>query len=101
MKITRVSLQSKLDELISLLTRMKITRVSSRLSLQSKLDELILFFHTYHLIKITSDSLHSKLNELITLLTSILHAASTALKHALFSSSNTCGRMKEVHPASI
>src|SRR6218665_3187689 len=45
MKITRVSLQSKLDELIQLSTRrayspMKITRIS----LQSKLHELILLF---------------------------------------------------------
>src|SRR6218665_2594157 len=56
MKITRVSLQSKLDELIFFLymyCSMKITRVS----LQSKLDELLLFFHTYSSMKITRVSL--------------------------------------------
>src|SRR6218665_413918 len=44
-KITRVSLQSKVDELISMLTRIlrrKITRVSP----QSKLDELMSLLHT-------------------------------------------------------
>ncbi len=76
---------------------MKITRVS----LQSKLDELISLFHTYLLMKITRVSLQSKLDELISMLTRILHPASIAVKHALFSSTNTCGTIKSVHPASI
>src|SRR6218665_2099524 len=66
MKMTRASLQSKLDGLISMHAEvraavMKITRVS----LQSKLDEVLLFFHTYSLMKITRVSLQSKLDELL------------------------------------
>src|SRR6218665_1613755 len=67
MKITRVSPQSKLDELILFFhtySSKKITRVS----LQSKLDELIQLLHTYLLMKITRDSLQSKLDELMSLL---------------------------------
>jgi len=30
-----------------------------------------------------------------------VHPTSIAMKHALFSSKNTCGRIKEVHPAPI
>src|SRR6218665_3776294 len=30
-----------------------------------------------------------------------VHPTSIAVKHVLFSSNNTCGRMKEAHPASI
>src|SRR6218665_25990 len=87
MKITRVSLQSKLDDFkvdtsfilphvlfdennrswmsffhsFHTYYSMKITRVS----LQSKLDELLSFFHTYYSIKITRVSLQSKLDELL------------------------------------
>src|SRR6218665_730514 len=43
---------------------MKITRVS----LQSKLDELIQLLHTYLLMKITRDSVQSKRDELVSLL---------------------------------
>src|SRR6218665_1242132 len=70
-KITRVSLQSKVDELLSIFHTyysMEITRVS----LQSKLDELLLFFHTYSSMKITRVSLQSKLDELMLLSTRIL-----------------------------
>src|SRR6218665_1157433 len=66
-KITRVSPQSKLDELLLFFhaySSMKITRVS----LQSKLDELIQLLHTYLLMKITRDSLQSKRDELMSLL---------------------------------
>src|SRR6218665_2486767 len=52
--------------------------------------------YAYSPMKITRVSLQSKLDELISLLTRILHPASIAVKHALFSSSNTCGRIKEV-----
>src|SRR6218665_2667623 len=73
---------------------MKITRVS----LQSKLDELILFFHTYSSMKTTRVSLQSNLDELIQLLHTLfssidtcvamtsVHPASIAVKHASFSS---------------
>ena len=47
---------------------MKITRVS----LQSKLDELIFFFYTYSSMKITRVSLQSKLDGPILMLTRIL-----------------------------
>src|SRR6218665_3439921 len=67
MKITLVSQQSKLDELLLFFHTyysMEITRVS----LQSKLDELIQLLHTHLLIRITRDSLQSKLDELMSLL---------------------------------
>src|SRR6218665_2013951 len=72
MKITLVSQQSKLDELIFFFFHtydsMKITRVS----LQSKLDELLLFLHTNSSMKITRVSLQLKSDGLISMLTRIL-----------------------------
>ena len=62
MKITRVSLQSKLDELLLFFhtySAMKITRVS----LQTRLDELILFLHMYSAMKITRVSLQSRVRD--------------------------------------
>ena len=76
MKITCVSLQSKLDELISLLTR--ILHPAS-----------IAVKHALF----SSSNTCGRMKK--------VHPASIAVKHALFSSNNTCGRMKEAHPASI
>ena len=70
MKITRVSLQSKLDELMSLSTHVSIDENNACL-LQSKLDALIQLLHTYLLMKITRVSLQSKLDELMSLSTRI------------------------------
>src|SRR6218665_1913843 len=110
---------------------MKLTRVS----LQSKLDELLLFFHTYSAMKITRVSLQSKRDELMSLLHTLtreirvdndissssfdcsetriifiaeyvskflsVHPASIAMIHTLPSSIDTCVAMTSVHPASI
>src|SRR6218665_1755900 len=59
---------------------MKITHVS----LQSKLDELLSFFHTYYSMKITRISLQSKLDEGYVSTVKSVHPTSIAVKHALF-----------------
>src|SRR6218665_3014701 len=76
MKITRVSLATKLDE-----TGLPLTFIipPNFISVKTKL------FLLYNRC--------GRMKE--------VHPASIAVKHALFLSNNTCGRMKEVHPASI
>ena len=76
---------------------MKITRVS----LQSKLDELMSLLHTYLLMKITCVAIesvhpgsiavkHALFHRRKRVDNDIVHSASIAVKHALFSSKNTC-----------
>src|SRR6218665_1956928 len=71
MKITRVSLQSRLDELIQMQHTYLLMKIP-HVSLQSKLDELMSLLHTYLLIKITCVAIES------------VHPGSIAVKQALF-----------------
>src|SRR6218665_2650498 len=67
----RVSLQSRLDELIQLLHTYLLMK-SPHVSLQSKLDELMSLLQTSLLMKITCVAIES------------VHPCSIAVKHALF-----------------
>src|SRR6218665_2633718 len=65
---------------------MKITRVL----LQSKLDELIQLLHTYLLMKITRDSLQSKRDELMSFLHTLERGIRVGLDNDISSSSFDC-----------
>src|SRR6218665_2937009 len=93
MKITRVSLQSKLDELMSLSTHVSIDENNACL-LQSKLDALIQLLHTYLLMKITRDSLQSKRDELM----SLLHTLTREIRvdNDIISSSFDCNETRVI-----
>src|SRR6218665_31739 len=67
----RVSLKSRLDELIQLLHTYLLMKIP-HVSLQSKLDELMSLLHRYLLMKITCVAIES------------VHPGSIAVKYALF-----------------
>src|SRR6218665_1204547 len=86
MKITRVSLQSKLDELMSLLhTLTREIRVDNDISSSS--------FHC-------NDTRMTFIAEYVSTFQSV-HLASIAMIHALPSSIDTCVAIESVYPASI
>src|SRR6218665_2455845 len=98
-----LSLQSKLDELISLLHTYRLIEIT-RVSLQSKLDKLSYSsFYLYEIRVICSngfDELTALSNRYVRTIRAF-HSTSIAMKFTLFSSTDSCETIRSVHPTSL